>query len=306
VIIVLLGLITIAIGKASKTSQSAQTRALMNSIKQSLIRFEEDVGYLPPVLGPERELIAPPDPTSPSFLTEIQDWHSATTGADYLVGYGNEQADGYGQPGAPTRTAVGIRHPGTDGVWMATAYGTADGTLPSRNLAPGGFGGKVFGPYLELKDQRLLASTNGDGDLDTGALAAFMPGQGGYDPDDPKVIVDYWGKPIRFYRRVYAPGSLGSDYRDGTATSPSLADVFVLRPFDVGPGEAINVPGREDRCGDPTATRALRAARFALFSAGPDRSFNPHVRFDEDPDTNPCNPIDTSFFNKDNIVELGP
>ena len=55
---------------------------------------------------------------------------------------------------------------------------------------------------------------------------------------------------------------------------------------------------------DTTASHALKAAEFGLFSAGPDRSFNATLRYD-DPDQL-GNVEETSFHNEDNIVEVGP
>ena len=80
--------------------------------------------------------------------------------------------------------------------------------------------GKVYGPYLELKDESLLASTDGTVDAQERLQVSF-PGDAGYNADNPKVIVDYWGNPIRYYRRLYAPGSLKSPYRpQGVGTRP--------------------------------------------------------------------------------------
>jgi hypothetical protein len=71
----------------------------------------------------------------------------------------------------------------------------------------------------------------------------------------------------------------------------------------VDPGNAIDAPFA-DAGGDTTTTAALNSAEFALFSAGPDRFFNPDLRYD-DPD-DPGNTRGTDLFNEDNIVELGP
>ena len=51
IILVLLSIVVVAVAAATKTAQGASTRALMGSIKQGLVRFKEDVGYYPPVLG---------------------------------------------------------------------------------------------------------------------------------------------------------------------------------------------------------------------------------------------------------------
>jgi hypothetical protein len=49
-----------------------------------------------------------------------------------------------------------------------------------------------------------------------------------------------------------------------------------------------------DQAGDTSASRAARAAEFALLSIGPDRRWNPQVRADE------------AGFNEDNLVRFGP
>ena len=48
---VVMGILIVAINAATKTAQATNTRALMSSIKQALVRFKGDIGYYPPVLG---------------------------------------------------------------------------------------------------------------------------------------------------------------------------------------------------------------------------------------------------------------
>lgn len=320
-IILLLSILTVAIASATRTSQSANTRALMNSIKQALARFKADVGYYPPVLGTTnpnppapndvRNLLTPPDPTSGSYRGDIQEWFSFTALADYLIGYGHHEQDGYGvvPNNPPIRDwdqevpALGIRHPGRDGAWGATHNGGATGGVGDRmrnglirgsEFAPFPIDqGKVYGPYLELKDERLMAFTDGTISSD-GKLDVYFPGERLYNPDDPMVIVDYWGRPIRFYRRPYPLGALQSVYRDPSGRALTLSDVFLLRPFEIKPGAEVDSVF-DDVGGDPSTSYPLRSADVALFSPGPDRSFNAGVRRDE-----------PSQFNADNIVELGP
>ena len=299
-IILLLSILIVAVNRASRTGQITNTRALMNSINQALVRFRDDVGYLPPVLDPYRKLLDPPDPvalTPDEYRDEIQQWYSVTTLADYLIGYGDDQQDAY--------DGVGIRHPGRDTVWGATIYGAADGSLGARNAGTGpASAGKVYGPYLQLKDDRLLAST--DGTMDSfGNLNVYFPGEGNYNSDDPKVITDYWGRPIRYYRTVYKPGAIKYPFRAASlgGFTPTLADVFVLRPWEVISGAETDSPIADlGAQGDTTATYALKTAAFALFSAGADRSLDWMSRFDvADTDGDGI-----SGENEDNIVEVGP
>lgn len=313
VIILLLSILIVAVNAATRTAQSANTLTLMNSMKQALVRFKADIGYYPPLFGPLpglgfggsspdflRQLFPPPDPALPaSYPERIQDWWSSAAMAEYLLGYGEGRYDGYGYVDLGETPTLGIRDPGPDGVWGAVTNPSpppGDGSLGARNPP---LDGKVYGPYLELKDERLLGSTNGTFDPASGNPRVFFPGDGNYNPDHPKIIVDYWGNPIRYYRKVYPAGALQSVYRSFNPAdhTPTLSDVFVLRPFDLKPGSAIdgipdqnpNIPG-----GDTSITHALRTAEFALVSAGPDRALEQDVR------------RDAKEFNKDNIVELGP
>ncbi len=227
--------------------------------------------------------------------------------AEYLLGYDEGGYDGYGlgpdSPGYIGETpTLGIRHPGPDGVWGAVTNPSpppGDGSLEARNPP---LDGKVYGPYLELKDERLIAGVMYPG----GTLQTYFPGDavpGGLSFEDlPKAIVDYWGQPIRYFRQVYRSGDIRSVYRslDPNVPTPTLADVFVLRPFDLKPGSAIDgIPDQNPSIpgGDTSTTHALRTAEFALLSAGPDRALDQNARRD---------PADKDERNKDNIVELGP
>ena len=305
-IILLLGILIVALNRGTRTAQSTNTRALMTSISQALVRFQGDIGYLPPVLDVDRDLKPIPDP-GPSFgsfgqyVQDIQAWYSVTSLAEYLLGYGDDKDDGYGNVSDGTIGALGLRDPGPDGVWGATVNGHADGSLVSRNSGAGSASvGKVYGPYLELKDDHLLGSIDGNEEN------VSLPGEGNYDPKKPKVILDYWGKPIRYYRRVYRQGGLKYPYRPDPNIAgdilPTLADVFVLRPYDLDPGSATDVrPDLADANNDTTTSFELKTANFALFSGGPDRSFDWNVRFD-------ARDIDDDGItgeNEDNVVEVG-
>ena len=331
-IILLLSILVVAVNRASRTSQITNTRALMNAIGQSLERFKEDVGYYPPVLGDLtptefdpvnhdfRKLFDPrgedliegtPDdilPNSPDYAVNVQQWYSYTSLAEYLLGYGEGRQDGYGAgPNSPSydleTPPIGIRDPGTDAVWGAT-LGGGGGTLSERSPP---LEGKRIGPYLQLKDERLLASTNGDFDQDDN-LIVFFAGEGGYDPNHPKVITDYWGRPIRYYRTVYKPGAIKYPFRAPGlgGFTPTLADVFVLRPWEVKSG-AESDSTILDFLDDPTASYELKTAAFALFSPGPDRSQDATTRFDafDNPDVD-GDGDGISGENEDNIVEVGP
>jgi hypothetical protein len=171
------------------------------------------------------------------------------------------------------------------------------GSLNARNPPQEG---KKYGPYLELSDERLLASTNGTYlNQAMEILNTYFPGDANFNASNPKIIVDYWGSPIRYYRRPYPAGALGQSYRavdrdgDGVIDRvPTLSDVFLLRPWEIKDGSETT--GLPDADGNATSTRNLDAAEFALFSSGPDRSHNK------------TRTVDPEEFNKDNIVVLGP
>jgi type II secretory pathway pseudopilin PulG len=301
VIILLLSLLIVGLGYASRTAQSANTRVLMQSVKTGLERFEEEVGYLPPVLGLHRELIEGPVPwAAPGPLPydeAIQQWYSITSLAEYLVGYGPNTQDGYGSADLGETPFTGIRSPGADGVWGAR-QDNGIGPLGMRNPP---VTGRVYGPYIELGNPRLLAGVHKTA---TG-YSIHLPGEPGYDEADPKAIVDYWGRPIFYFRKVYPAGAPTQSFRavdrdgDGVPDAvPSLADVFRLRPFTLPEGaevdESVMLAGLPDARDDTTTTYALRSAEFALLSGGSDLALDETMRSDPDE------------LNRDNIVELGP
>ena len=83
ILIVLLTILIIAVNAASRTAQKASTQNLMDSMKKGLIRFKEDIGYYPPLLGPAamppvelRKLFNPPLQSLPAaaYSDQIQDW----------------------------------------------------------------------------------------------------------------------------------------------------------------------------------------------------------------------------------------
>jgi len=318
IIIVLLGILIVAVNAAGRTAQKTSTQALMDSITKAMVNFKAEIGYYPPVLGPTaspadrlRDLFNPPIQGSGTYQQDIQNWYSTAALADYLIGWDVGANDGYGYVNATQNEtpAAGIRYSDTDGVWGGTispAPGPANGSLASRNPP---ITGRVYGPYLELKDKNLLGSTQGNFDS-RGNLIVFFPGDPNYNPAGPLVICDYWGTPIRYFRRPYPPGYLGQSYRantdinadgfvDGNDIVPTLSDVYLLRPWTIKPGnETVNRFADAD--GKRASTRDLDAAEFALFSPGADRSFNANVTVDATAAPN------DNQFNKDNIVEVGP
>lgn len=269
-----------------------------------------------------RDLVFPPQVNSSSTgnywdgwsgqnIDAVQNYYSLTSMPEYLLGFGNRSEDGYGiilnadgslpaagSPGSREQPAVGIRNPGRDGVWGAVLNPrpttSGGGLFASRNLAsPNAAGndvnsgflkGKPLGPYLELKDANILGGVVSIGT--DGVSQVVRPGEVANFDELPKVLVDYFGKPITYFRRGYInqdPATMDESW--------SLSDVFVLRPSRFNPGDAIN--GVPDANGDASTSRELRSAGFALMSLGPDQRANWRVR------------ADPAGFNADNIVKTG-
>lgn len=273
-------------------------------------------------LGWGRDLVLPPalgtsasgnywDAWSAQDRTAIQQYRSLTSLPEYLLGFGDRSQDGYGgilgaggsMPAAGTAGSremptTGIRDPGRDGVWGAQLNprpGSAgSGLFASRNLATptaagnddssGYLKGRQLGPYLELKDDNRVGALIGFAGDGTPQVA--KPGEIDNFDLAPKVILDYFGKPIVFYRRGY----VNQDPRTSDDVW-SLGDIPALRPPRFAQGEALNA--LPDAANDGSTTRELKAARFAIMSFGPDQRVTWDTR------------ADTAGFNADNIVRTG-
>ncbi|MCP3906038.1 MAG: prepilin-type N-terminal cleavage/methylation domain-containing protein [Planctomycetes bacterium] len=304
VIIILLSILVVGLNIATKTAQSANTQTLLKTISQGLIRFEGDMGYLPPILDLDRRLVEAPLPGT-EYEAEIQNWFSLTSLGEYLVGYGHHNHDGYGfvppsQGGGGSGLysdeipPTGIRHPGLDGVW-----GAGIGTLAKRRPVDQG---RVYGPYIELDNPKLIAILHNDGG---GNYTISRPGDRSFEQfdaaGDPKVILDFWGEPLAYYRRPYPPGVITQSYRAGTIDEvPTLSDFIRLRPYDLDGTAAVNgtildASTYNDGAGDPSTTYTLESGEFALFSSGSDKTFSGRIRHDKPDD-----------LNADNLVEVGP
>ena len=182
--------------------------------------------------------------------------------------------------------------------------------------------GKIFGPYLELKDPSVIGGYKGKipdpkDPAGVGKIQSIVRVTDG-DPDFdkyPKVILDYWGQPIRYYRRGYVnltPNTL-DQATDGTKFD--LGDFFALRPTQAIESEFI--PDAQaatdvlaDANNDRSSTARLRSAEFALLSSGPDKKLERQRRIGIDITPSPIfnyqNPNNDVDVNADNIVETGP
>ncbi len=331
IVMILLSLVIVGVNRATRAAQSSNTAALMGSIKQGLVQFREDMGYLPPVLDTERNLrfeftggpsgdwLNGPDPrwgssdwSEDTYRLSIQQWYSVTTLADYLIGYGGVDEDG--------RDGLGIRNPGTDGYWNVGSHAGTPGLFTGRtdyldegNAASDRFRrGTVYGPYLQLRDDRLLGRLIGTEPDENGSWDVAFPGESRYDAPEfverPLVICDYWGQPIHYYRLPYPAGLPGDRYRRPSGATadefhqPSLADAFVMRPYNISSDNQLPTrfpdefaPGGdvdpEFADGDRTSSRRLQGATFGLLSAGRNRQIDYDVR--------------SGNRNRTNIVEFG-
>jgi len=277
------------------------------------------VGYL-------RDLVLPPILTAaptPLQVTQIQNYYSMTAMVEYLIGPGGKDEDGYGAIGTVSQwtdpavkiaalkesPAAGIRSPLKDGVWGAYSNpntGTqSPGNFLRRNLPQGiaantstvaNVSGRMLGPYLELKDGSLLGAIVGT-DSVTGQPIVARAGDNNWNPTAPKVLLDYYGQPMRYYRKGYANGDpkrIGGKQVGGglgAGVGWDLSDIFVLRPQRFDPNTEID--GLADALGDTASSKSLQMADFALFSSGPDQRADFTVR------------RDATLFNEDNIVEVG-
>lgn len=267
-------------------------------------------------------------------LARQQNWASYTTLAEYLLGYGHRGEDGYGVQRDPANgqpypatgpqnpgglmpkeaPPFGIRSPGPDGCWGAidappAGFANFRGYYRARNpMRTSGapavtsnlwnreiFEGRVYGPYIDSMDERLIGGLTGfdsQGRPTVVTSDQIPPSQNSNQPTFdqlPKVILDYWGNPIAYYRAPYGGDDLKSNVPSPAGGFLNLGDIFCLREWEIDTAEQSL--GAADANGDTSSSAAMKAASFALFSPGADRTFNRAVRRDVDE------------FNKDNVIQ---
>ena len=176
--------------------------------------------------------------------------------------------------------------------------------------------GIVFGPYLELKDPSIIGACKGR-DPVTNNLIIIRATDGDANFDKyPKVILDYWGQPIHYYRRGYVNLMPNTPDPATDGTRFDLGDFFVLRPAkgdnaDFVPDNQAITDVLDDENPDlqtsslingkdRSSTPRLRSAEFALLSSGPDKKLDRSRRVGL---SGPNKDVDV---NADNIVETGP
>ena len=180
--------------------------------------------------------------------------------------------------------------------------------------------GKIFGPYLELKDPSVIGGYQGsttdprDPARTIQSIVRVTDGDPDFDKY-PKVILDYWGQPIRYYRRGYVNLTPNTPDQATDGTKFDLGDFFALRPTQAIESEFI--PDAQaatdvlaDANNDRSSTPRLRSAEFALLSTGPDKKLKQDRRIGIDITASPKfdyqNPNNDVDVNADNIVETGP
>jgi prepilin-type N-terminal cleavage/methylation domain-containing protein len=351
IIVVLVSTLVLALSSARTAAQVAETQSRLTALKNATIRFKEEVGYLPAVLDSQRNLSSFPNFPSPQsgspqemYRYQAQNWYSITTPAEFFIGYGNRDQDGYGRligslpnnvdyPDYIEMPRFGIRHPSMDGVWRATDIwaSTGQGLLTDRVPSTRG---DLIGPYLEIENDqmygRIIHDASGNPIVDpiTGQTKVYYPGEPeleAFTMDErqalPMVVVDTWGSPIRYYRPVYPisadptlplTGISRSYPQSNNYLRPTLSDYFVLRPWDFQPDKVVDgalsdyMNGFNDQSGDRSTTIELQAGQFAFFSPGPDKQANDSIRADIYglPGNQDVNA--TQEVNEDNLVEIGP
>jgi prepilin-type N-terminal cleavage/methylation domain-containing protein len=192
VIVILLGILIVAFGAVRTTARGTITNRLIANVTQAIDRFEEDTGYLPPLLVPNNpgyahvtaeptnrvETIVPEAQSDPRTALRNARYKSDYTLTAYLLGTGDINGDAPGDEDIfPNRdeddgvAGPGIRNPGPDKSW---------GGARDRDDHDATEVGRVLGPYLD-------AGSLGDAlriDPQTGLYRLF----------------DAFDSPIRYYR----------------------------------------------------------------------------------------------------------
>jgi len=353
IIVVLVSTLALALSSARTAAQVAETQSRLTALKNATMRFKDDVGYYPAVLDTRRNVKSFPVFPGPitgapqgMYRYQAQDWYSISSPAEFFVGYGDREQDGYGKItdiNDPDYAAAleemprfGIRHPSMDGVWRATdvwarAGSTGQGLMTERVPSTRG---ELIGPYLEIENDqmygRLIPDADGNPMVDpiTGQTKVFYPGDPELEPYSAverqaltMVIVDTWGSPIRYYRPRYPVSSdpnlpltgISRVYpQSNNFDRPTLSDYIVLRPYDFQPDKVIDgtisdfMNGIDITSGDRSTTIELQAGQFAYFSAGPDKQSNDYIRADIYGLPGNLDANATQEVNEDNIVEIGP
>jgi len=258
IIALLIGISAVATVRALKSAEVSATKFLMRSLSDGLEQFHTDFGYYPPLLRddftknmPERSVLeVQPDAGD---IQRSYRYFSMTSLPAYLVGVGRLEPTELTAGLDPDRhdgiAGPGIRDPGPDHSW--------GGALKREDNNPGKTG-RVFGPYVDLAgDGGMRPASVADFGSDTGDNPRFpgVDSDGDLDQSMP-IIVDAWGKPIRYYR----PGWLTRSPTSGELT------------LDYAPLELVSVDAIEGGF-KPELDLPLTNAPYFLLSSGPNRMF---------------------------------
>lgn len=272
IIALLISILGVAFSGALAAGRNAATESLLRNIQTGVQQFENDFGYLPPLVdGSKRTLDSIEDPMEQREELINHRFHSVYSLPLYLLGVGelapidedlgpNDKPDRHDGKQGP-----GFRDPGVDRSWGG-ARNRAKHRAPTT--------GRVFGPYLdigggedvlrkvELRDLVLPDNADpedffADGD-DTGMGADGV--------GDLFVFTDRWDNAIRFYK--------GWPTREGDGNGlfrPSLNTI----PLELRTQDSMiqHLTAPLSTGADPLLDPDLLRTPYALLSAGPDGDF---------------------------------
>ena len=159
--VILLGILIVAFGAVRTTARGTITNRLLANVTQAIDRFEEDTGYLPPLLVPDNpgyaHITGEPSSRVATIVPEAQDdprvalrnarYKSDYSLTAYLLGTGDIDGDEPGDDDIFPNTdgddgvaGPGIRNPGPDKSW---------GGARDRDQHDAPRTGRVLGPYLD-------------------------------------------------------------------------------------------------------------------------------------------------------------
>lgn len=281
IIVLLVSIVFAGLRIAFLNARVSGEQQVLTSIKLAIHEFEEKEGFLPPMLK-EDLMVGPigPSTKAPVAWTKKEleqrdmplkerDRYSVCSLAYYLVGATDAAIDGVDGPGFTQ-----VRADGTFDVrgrkYEALFDANRDRPRLFRDGVPGGL---KYGTNITIVDRwhhvgDVYWLPNGIPPID----------RNGNEPDHPRHAIRYY----RWEPTYYRPG-------DSLPAGKSVGDV-----------KSYNIPRF---LGDADKQPALRLARYALVSAGPDSVIVQKARTAPYPDEE-----DTpdSAHNKDNLVEFGP
>lgn len=280
IIALLIGIAGVVYSGVLAGSQRAATEQFLRGLTVSIEQFENDFGYLPPLLAPDTMVgpesgagwrAADPAPKLDSFelvdpIAQIDPvdalrkarYMSVLSLPAYLLGVGDlapleyqpdddlDRHDGLAGPG--------FRNPGVDKAWGGAKVRDGKTHQPT-------FSGRSFGPYVDVgagRNFRRIADlrAHADGASETPADTA--------DPLEREFFTfeDGWGNPIRYYRSWPTRDLENTSQRTIDRIPIELFGESTLRSALTGAGDF-----------DTQLEFDLLNAPYALLSAGPDGKF---------------------------------